>query len=53
MGEITYTLLICSIEWGNIFPEDKEAFREALKRVGYILHQYGANEDELIIYKED
>ena len=52
MKKVEDMLFIGTIEWGTIFPEDKEKFRAALKKVGYILHQ-DEETGEFEIYKED
>ena len=52
MENIKDMLFIASLHWGTIFPEDKEKFKDALKKVGYILHQ-DEETGEFEIYTED
>jgi len=52
MKKVEDMLFIATIEWGNIFPEDKEKFRLALRQTGYVLHQ-DEETGEYGIYKED
>ena len=51
MGKVEGMLFIATMEWSNIFPEDKERFRVALKKGGYILHQ-DRETGEFEIYQE-